>query len=181
VFLLYPIVAGLVVGLLAGGSLAGLEAARLRWVPLAVGVVVVQTVIFATPVAGWIGAMGPTVYVLTTALVVLVAALNLRQPGFLLVVAGGAANLAAILANGGYMPADPAALSALGWSGSPGTGYSNSIVGGSGVALWPLTDIFAMPTWLPGANVFSIGDVLIGAGAFIWLVVTLRRGRPAST
>ena len=26
----------------------------------------------------------------------------------------------------------------------------------------PLTDIFALPAWLPFANVFSIGDVLIG-------------------
>ena len=33
-----------------------------------------------------------------------------------------------------------------------------------GVVLGPLTDLFAMPAWLPMANIFSVGDVLIGVG-----------------
>ena len=40
--------------------------------------------------------------------------------------------------------------------------------------LAPLTDIFAMPRWLPFANVFSVGDVLIGVG-----VARRDRGRDA--
>ena len=31
-------------------------------------------------------------------------------------------------------------------------------------ALQPLTDIFAVPAWVPLANVFSVGDVLIAVG-----------------
>jgi hypothetical protein len=38
------------------------------------------------------------------------------------------------------------------------------------VVLEPLTDLFAMPTWIPMANVFSIGDVLIGVGAAMAIV-----------
>ena len=45
-----------------------------------------------------------------------------------------------------------------------GDGFSNSAVL-ENPALAPLTDIFALPPWLPFANVFSIGDVLIGSGS----------------
>jgi hypothetical protein len=44
------------------------------------------------------------------------------------------------------------------------------------VALFPLTDIFAMPAWVPLANVFSIGDVLIGVGAAV-AVLAVMHGR----
>ena len=40
----------------------------------------------------------------------------------------------------------------------------------------PLTDIFALPAWLPLHNVFSIGDVLIGVGVAVVIVVGMRRG-----
>jgi len=42
-------------------------------------------------------------------------------------------------------------------------------------AFAPLTDIFALPDWLPFANVFSIGDVLIAIGVAI--VVAWGMGR----
>ena len=54
--------------------------------------------------------------------------------------------LAAILANGGFMPADPAALESLGKS--TGAAYSNSSVVAS-PALAPLTDIFASSADVP--------------------------------
>jgi hypothetical protein len=47
-------------------------------------------------------------------------------------------------------------------------------------ALWPLTDIFALPNWLPAANVFSIGDVLIGVGVAAVIALGMR-GRRAPT
>jgi hypothetical protein len=37
-----------------------------------------------------------------------------------------------------------------------------------------------MPPWLPFANVFSIGDVLIALGIVIVIAVGMRRGDPAS-
>ena len=49
---------------------------------------------------------------------------NLAIPGLRLVLVGGASNLIAICANGGYMPVSPDALVALGRL--PREGYSNS-------------------------------------------------------
>jgi hypothetical protein len=44
-------------------------------------------------------------------------------------------------------------------------------------ALELLTDRFALPHWLPLANVFSVGDILIGAGVFALIVATMLDGR----
>ena len=46
------------------------------------------------------------------------------------------------------------------------------------VVLGPLTDLFAMPTWMPMANVFSVGDVLIGVGAAIAIVAAMHGRGP---
>ena len=88
----------------------------------------------------------------------------------ILVLIGGAANLITIVANGGYMPVSPEAVVAMGRL--PKEGYSNSRLV-DGVVLGPLTDIFAMPTWIPLANVFSVGDALIGVGAAIAVVAAM--------
>ena len=42
-------------------------------------------------------------------------------------------------------------------------------------ALEPLTDIFAIPHGIPFANVFSVGDVLIGLGVAVALAVAMKR------
>ena len=55
-----------------------------------------------------------------------------------------------------------------------GAGFSNSVVVAD-PALRPLTDIFALPAWLPFANVFSIGDVLIGVGIAVVIALAMRR------
>ena len=49
---------------------------------------------------------------------------NLAIPGLALVLIGGAADLVAIVANGGYMPVSPEAVAAMGRL--PKEGYSNS-------------------------------------------------------
>ena len=82
-------------------------------------------------------------------------------------------NLAAIVANGGYMPADPAALASV-VELSPG--YSNSVVVAD-PALRPLTDLYALPAAFPFANVFSVGDVLIGIGIALVIVFAMRSAR----
>ena len=87
---------------------------------------------------------------------------------------GAASNLAAIVANDGYMPADPAALASV-VELSPG--YSNSVVVAD-PALRPLTDLYALPPAFPFANVFSVGDVLIGIGIALVIVFAMRV-RPA--
>ena len=40
-----------------------------------------------------------------------------------------------------------------------------------------LIDRFALPRWLPFANIFSIGDALLGIGIAVLIVTVMRRGR----
>jgi hypothetical protein len=42
-------------------------------------------------------------------------------------------------------------------------------------ALGFLGDVLAVPSWVPGAKVFSVGDVLIAVGAAIVVHVACRR------
>jgi Family of unknown function (DUF5317) len=171
VFVLYAVVAGVIVGLLVGGHISRLAALRFRWSGLVVVGMITQLALFSDPVAARVGDLGPPVYVASTALVLAAVLANLAIPGLHLVAAGAASNLLAIVANGGYMPASAAALGDH--AGREASGYSNSIVLAHPV-LAPLTDIFALPRWLPGANVFSIGDVLIMAGIVAAIAIRMR-------
>ena len=174
-FILYAIPIGMVVGLVLGGKLDRLAELRLRWAPLAVAGLLVQVALFADPVSAAVGDAAPAVYVASTAVVLVAVLRDVRLPGIAIIAVGAAGNLAAILANGGYMPADPAALASV-VRVSPG--YSNSVVVPE-PALRSLTDLYALPAAFPFANVFSVGDVLIGIGVAAVIVVAMR-ARPAS-
>lgn len=175
-FMLWAIPIGIVVGLLARGQLDALAAFRFRWGWLAVAGLLVQVVLFTPTGDQLAGGFGPALYVASTLAVFLAVLRNVRLPGMAIVALGAVSNLAAIGANGGFMPASAAALSAAGLDG-PGS-HTNSVVLES-PALQPLTDIFAIPAWLPMANVFSIGDVLIGLGIVIVIAAAMRRIAPA--
>ena len=180
-FILYAVALGVVVGLLAGGRPSGLASLSIRWPALIVGGLLAQVVLFAGPVAARVSELpawvGPALYLGSTVAVAAAVLRNWSIAGIPLVVAGAACNLAAVVANGGYMPAAPAALIASG-KAAPVI-YSNSSVVPD-PALWPLTDVFALPSWLPAANVFSVGAVLIGLGIATVIVVAMRR-RPGPT
>jgi hypothetical protein len=171
-FILYALPIGLALGYLLGGRIAGLSELSFRWSWVMFVGLFVQIVLFSDQVTTWIGSAGPPIYVASTAAVFLAVLANRATPGMPIVALGAASNFAAIVANGGFMPAHPGALQSLGRLESPV--YSNSAVVPN-AALAPLTDIFAMPTWLPFANVFSIGDVLIGVGVAVVIVAAMRR------
>jgi hypothetical protein len=171
-FILYGVLIGLVLGFLVGGRPAGLASLQIRYGWLMIAGLLVQVVLFSPFAAERVGDLGPPVYVGSTLLVAGAILANLRITGMAIVGLGAISNLAAIVANGGYMPADPGAMGALGMA-EPTT-YSNSSVVPD-PALWPLTDIFAMPAWMPWSNVFSIGDVFIVVGVVIVIVAAMRR------
>ena len=116
-FLLYAVVAGIGIGLLLGGRLSGLAALEIRWPAAIVGGLLVQVVLFSPPVAARVGDLGPPLYVASTMLVGAAVLRNWRVPGIPLVAVGAASNLAAILANGGSMPAGRAAIELIGGPG----------------------------------------------------------------
>jgi Family of unknown function (DUF5317) len=102
---------------------------------------------------------------------------DLRLPGMPLVLTGMVSNVAAILANGGHMPALPSALRAAGLH----FGHSrNSALMLHANLSW-LVDRWAAPAWIPWANVFSIGDVLIAAGGLLFALAATRPERSEST
>jgi hypothetical protein len=84
---------------------------------------------------------------------------NRRIPGLLLLACGGGLNVIAIVANGGVMPANAKALAASGWRPLPGHFANSAALAHPKLAL--LGDILATPRWLPGHDVFSIGDIVI--------------------
>jgi hypothetical protein len=154
-----------------------LGAIQVRWAPLILIGFLVQIVLFSDAVAERVGEAGPVLYVVSTLMVGVAVVRNWRIPGMPLIVLGAVSNMAAILANGGFMPAAPGALASLGKSAP--TIYSNSAVVAQ-PALEPLTDLFALPRWLPFANVFSLGDALLGLGLGVLIVLTMLRGRAAN-
>jgi len=176
VFILYGVVIGILAGFLLGGRLAGLATVRFRLGWLAIVALAVQVVLFSSLADALSTDVRRAIYVASTALVGIVVLANLRLAGVPLIALGAALNLAAIVANGGSMPADPAALAALGMTAD---GSTNSVVV-AGPALAPLTDLFAMPSWMPLSNVFSIGDVLIGIGVAVAIAAAMRTGRRAA-
>ncbi len=92
--------------------------------------------------------------------------LHRRQLGIAVIGLGGLANLAAIAANDGQMPAAPAAAEAAGLDerADADDGFENS-TSTEDARLAALGDVFAIPEPWPLANVFSVGDVAIVVGA----------------
>jgi hypothetical protein len=176
VFILYSIPIGILAGLVIGGRVGALADLRFRWAWLAVAGFVVQVLIFAEPVGSMVGGAGPAIYVASNVAVLAAVLRNIAIPSVAIIAIGAACNLTAIVTNGGRMPADPAAVSAAGIDIG---GITNSATV-SDPAFRPLTDIFALPAWLPFANIFSVGDVLIGIGVAATIALAMRRGREPS-
>jgi hypothetical protein len=179
--LLYAIAAGVLLGLARGGRLGALGSIRFRWWPLALFGLLFQLVLFTPPVAASVGDAGPLLYVGSTALVLIALLPNLRQPGFWLIGLGALLNLIVVVANGGQMPASPAGFAALtGVAAVPVDHFSNSTLIGPHTVLPLLGDIFLLPRPIPLANVFSIGDVLIGVGGALFIVIKMGRRPPVA-
>ena len=168
--ILWAIPIGIAAGLLLRGSIEGLSNLRFRWPWLAVGGLVVQVVLFTEAGFEAAGSLAGPIYVLSTLAVFVAVVRNLAVPGMPVVALGALANLAAIAANGGSMPADPGALALAGLDPKD---HTNSVVLAR-PALQPLTDVFAVPAWVPFANVFSVGDVLIALGIAIAIAASMR-------
>jgi hypothetical protein len=176
--LLYFIAAGVVLGVALGGRVSALGEVRIRWWPVALAGLGFQVLLFGPPVAEMVGHAGPPLYVASSLAVMAALLRNLRQPGFALIAVGAALNLAVIAANGGQMPASPEAWALLtGVAQVPVEHFSNSVLISPNTQLAFLGDLFVLPKPIPFANVFSIGDVVIGLGGAMFVVRTMRRTR----
>lgn len=99
---------------------------------------------------------------------------NSHLPGGPLIGLGGALNGIVITLNGGTLPASESAVRAAGQVADTGQ-FTNSQVLADPALPW-LGDVFATPAWVPGQNVFSVGDLVIWIGLMIFLWRTCRPG-----
>lgn len=101
---------------------------------------------------------------------------NRHIPAFWILGLGLIMNLTVIVANGGLMPVSPETIMRLlpdlpaeSWQIGKRFGRSKDVVLLPSQTLFPwLSDRFVTPPWYPQPAAFSLGDILIAAGAF-WL------------
>ncbi len=168
------ILLGLLLGLLAGGSLRNLAEIRLRWTGLLVAAVVIR---FATEAAldAQIGAVEALrLPLLASAFGMLLVTLwvNRSYPGLSLAFLGVLANALVILANGGYMPIWAPALAAAGLTEADVNRAFHTIVdaGASDFLgrLLILGDVIPVPVDVI-RNVYSLGDLFLTLGLAFFL------------
>jgi hypothetical protein len=166
------VAAGVVFGLLLGGSLTRLAGLHIHSLWLAYAAIALQLVAFPSGFLPWSTPDGVArtlwlgSYVLLAALVLR----NWRVPGIAVIGAGQVCNVIAIIANGGHMPVTRSALEGGGLSYHL---HNNSVSLGHPHLTW-LIDRWAVPGWLPFGNVYSAGDVLIAAGVVATLVLAMQ-------
>ena len=146
---------------------------ELVWIALAVQLILFEYLARQIPLWASNGLHFAT-YALTVAFILI----NRHLPGAWLIAVGTSANLIAITANGGTMPADMGAWKRAGLREIPPDVFENSAALSS-PRLAFLGDVFAVPAGWPLANVFSVGDVLIVIGgtylAHRWCAVPTER------
>ncbi len=168
------ILLGLLLGLLAGGKLGNLAEVRLRWTWLLVVAVVVR---FGTEAAlgAHIGIVETLrLPLLTSAFVVLLAALwvNRSYPGLSLAFLGVLANTLVIVANDGFMPIWEPALDAAGLTAADIDRSFHTVVDAGAPdflgRLLILGDVIPAPVPII-RNVYSLGDLFLGLGLAFFL------------
>jgi hypothetical protein len=122
----------------------------------------------------WMRAAGPMLNLGSMGLLIWALASNWDLYGARLAACGVLANLAVIFANGGKMPVS---LEALRIVGMPATRVAYLVAGLSlthrpmrpGTALWLLGDLLYLPPQLARSSVFSIGDIILAGGVFLFI------------
>jgi hypothetical protein len=163
---------------LLGGSLMRLPDLELRAPGLALGGIALQVLIVTVAPAGLAGLHEP-LHVASYALLGAFGLANRRVTGVPVVLAGGALNVAAIVANGGVMPTSPAVAEAA--AVQPRAGEFLNSVPVSDARLGFLGDVIATPASLPLHNVYSAGDLVIVLGLLVLVHAASHRQKAASS
>lgn len=155
--------------------LAGLQLQRTSWLAaaLAVQVVVIHAGSYTAP--QWRPALAAA-HVGSYLLAARFLWANRQIPWLWLSAIGGASNGLTIAINHGTLPARASAMRMAGLDDAAGTFTNSGTL--ANPRLWFLGDVFAIPAGWPLANVFSVGDLLILAGAGLgsaWICGTFWR------
>jgi hypothetical protein len=146
---------------LAGGDLRRLGDLRFRgsWVVLAA---LVAQIVVLSVIPGDNRTVLAAVHLATYAAAGWFVVMNRRVPGILVMAVGAASNGLTIALNGGVLPASRGAVQRAGLHLDPHQFVNSGVMAHPHLGF--LGDVFAIPSAVPLANVFSIGDVLILCG-----------------
>lgn len=185
-FYLFFVITGVIAGWLTRGSLRRLAELPLQYLwLLALGVLLRFPLMFSESfsqaTSGWIGA---SLQIGGLAIILIFALLNRHLRGIFLVSLGNLLTLIAITANGGYMPgSNEMYLGLLKFYGLTAQAEAMERAMASGdviyhgtsltsqTRLWFLTDIIPIPRITATPFVVSIGDVFIGVGMFLVILL----------
>jgi hypothetical protein len=164
----------IVAGLVAGGSLRDFPTVRLRALWLALPGVALQYVVVR-------GSLAFPLLLASFACLLAFAGVNVRAPGFALILIGLALNTVVIAANRG-MPVSREALVASGQGSTAkeltaDTDGQKHFLANDGTVLLPLGDVIAIPE--PIGQAVSIGDIFVHAGIAWFIVMAVRKPRTA--
>jgi MFS family permease len=152
----------------AGARPTQLLDVQLRWTGLIVIALALQLALFAfhlTPPAPWTVEQA---HLASYLLLAVFGLRNARTPGLALAVGGLLSNAIVIFANGGRMPVSQAAYAESYGKALAGI-HGNIVAATASSHLTFLADIFALPRGVPFSNTFSVGDVMLVAGAILFV------------
>lgn len=189
--LLVMVAIGFLIGILSGGSLSGFGEARFRYVPLLLAGGLIQVIIFTEYIGSepFVRSLAPYLYVGALAMGLVAIFLNRHIFGMKLVFIGALLNFVVITINGASMPAREESLRIAGtlehvqsqharYDAGEEVQWPQLTIADDDTLLLILGDILPIPEAFPAANVVSIGDVFISAGAIIAIVWVMHL-RPA--
>ena len=183
--LLAALLVAFVIALLSGGKVGRLAALPLRLAWLALLGFGAQVYLLYWPSATAPALLSPHTAILIASylLLLIFVWINRRLAGMFIIGLGLLMNLTVMLANGGYMPITPAAVTRVGHqyelqTTEPGARLRNTkdvLLAREQTNLWFLSDIFVAPRPFPIPSVFSPGDVVLAFGASALLIIAMRR------
>jgi hypothetical protein len=163
------ILGALAVRLVRGDGVRRLDVMRIEHWPLALAAITLQLMLFAPSMAGTLSAWSVLLHAASLLLMLWVLVANRRVPGVTLVTLGLGLNAAVLIANGGFMPVDRDALEIAQGPRAEllvAGRHQKTFLAESETSLWVLGDILPAP---PVGKVYSVGDLMAGLGAFVFL------------
>ena len=150
---------------LLGGKLSRIADIKLKSLWAAIGALFIQIGILNVLPPGLPNGALAAIHMGTYVLAAWFILANRKIPGLPLIALGAALNMAVIAANNGVMPSSHAASRLAGHDKVSKKFVNSAETQNAHLAI--LGDNFAIPSGYPLANVFSIGDIVLVAGAAV--------------
>jgi hypothetical protein len=175
-----------IVGLILRGRISRLAQVQLRGTPFIwVGLILrYLPLLFRLPfLKNYIDIItpyAPALFILSFILLIIGVAFNIARWPMIPILAGVTLNFAVVLANKGFMPVSEECLIRAGYDMSKITSTAldmNHVLMTAQTRLPFLADIVAIPKPYPLPQIISIGDILLCAGLFLFILKAMSAGK----